>query len=97
VPGPQGRVAQAMANSTIVLACASKHYFLELLRQVGSHPLLLTNGLMAPEAYTLDATIRSWVAGGSATVVREAAASAYQKYQKCGLQAARNLFWSQER
>jgi len=91
-----GPVTPHAASSSIVLACASKSYFLHLLREVGSHPLLLTTGLMAPEAYTLDAAIQSWARGGSVAAVREAAAAAYQKYQKCGRQAARNLFWGEE-
>jgi hypothetical protein len=59
------------------------------LRAAGSKPLLLTTGLMAPEAYTLTAAIGAWVSGAD---VREAAAQAYHKYQKCGIRAARRLF-----
>jgi hypothetical protein len=92
---PDTRIDRKAAGSSIVLACASKPYFLDLLRAIGSHRLLLTTGLMAPEAYTLDAAIRSWAGGRSAASTREAAASAYQKYQRCGLRAARNLFWSE--
>jgi pentatricopeptide repeat protein len=44
---------------------------------------------MAPEAYTLTAAIEAFVQKGD---VREAAARAYDKYQKCGLKAARRLF-----
>ncbi len=93
--GPSQPTEQASASSSIVLACASKPYFLAKLRAVGSHPLLLTTGLMAPEAYTLDATIRSWVGGDRAANVRDAAAAAYQEYQECGLEASRDLFWSE--
>ena len=93
--GPDKRVGQAPPNSSIVLACASKPYFLDKLRAAGSHPLLLTTGLMAPEAYTLDAAIRSWIGGASVDATREAAATAYQRYQKCGMRAARNLFWGE--
>jgi hypothetical protein len=80
-------------GSSVVLACASKPYFLERLHAAGSHALLLTTGLMAPEAYTLEAAIRSWAGGGSVADVCEAAAVAYGKYQKCGPRAARHLFW----
>ena len=48
---------------------------------------------MAPEAYTLDAAVRAWVGSGSAADVGEAAAVAYDRYQKCGVGAARRLFW----
>lgn len=83
----------AAARSAAVLACASKFYFLENLEAVAAHPLLLTTGLMAPEAYTLDALIRHWVGDGETQAVIEAAATAYNRYQRCGLRAARRLFW----
>jgi hypothetical protein len=73
----------------IVLACASRQYFASHLERAGSSPLLLTTGLMAPEAYTLTAAINAHVRG---TDVRDAAAQAYHKYQKCGIKAARRLF-----
>lgn len=96
VVGPTQRADKAPAASSMVLACASKPYFEQTLKGVGSHPLLLTTGLMAPEAYTLDAAIRSWVGGGTVAATREAAAQAYHKYQKCGLKAARGLFWGEQ-
>ena len=80
------------SRSSVVLACASRSFFSELLKAGGSHALLLTTGLMAPEAYTLDAAITAWIAGKSTSDVREAAAAAYNKYQKCGMTAARRLF-----
>ncbi|MHC4211838.1 MAG: hypothetical protein ACYSWP_00560 [Planctomycetota bacterium] len=88
-----GRHADAKPSSSLVLACKSKPYFHELLKKAGSHPLLLTTGLMAPEAYTLDAAIRSWAGGGRPEQVRDKAASAYHKYQKCGLMGAQRLFF----
>lgn len=86
----------APARSSVVLACASKPYFLNSLLIGGSHPLLLTTNLMAPEAYTLDAVISAFVQGRSPSDVRDAAAAAYHKYQKCGLGGARRLFWSSD-
>jgi hypothetical protein len=73
----------------IVLACASLQYFGTHLTRAGSQPLLVTTGLMAPEAYTLTAALDAHVRGKD---VREAAAQAYHKYQKCGIKAARRLF-----
>ena len=73
----------------IVLACASLQYFGAHLTRAGSPPLLLTTGLMAPEAYTLTAALDAHVRGKD---VREAAAQAYHKHQKCGIRAARRLF-----
>jgi hypothetical protein len=83
--------AGAMHPRSIVLACASRQYFEPLLLRAGSRPLLLTTGLMAPEAYTLTAAIEAYVGGND---VREAAAQAYHAHQKCGLKGARRLFFS---
>lgn len=74
---------------SIVLACASRPYFEPLLTRAGSKPLLLTTGLMAPEAYTLSAAIEAYVKKED---VREAAARAYDKHQSCGIKGARRLF-----
>ncbi len=90
---PAQPAADAPARSAIVLACASKSYFLEPVRSAGAHPLLMTTGLMAPEAYTLDSAIRSWIGERTTTATVEAAAGAYDRYQKCGIGAARRLFW----
>lgn len=84
LPEPKGDGRRA-----VVLACKSHAYFTEPLRKLGCEPLLMTTGLMAPEAYTLDAIVRAWAAEGD---VREAAAKAYSKYQKCSESAARRLF-----
>lgn len=86
----------APARSAIVLACQSKPYFSGLLATGGSHPLLLTTGLMAPEAYTLEAALRTFAVGGSPATVRQAAAAAYDHYQHCGASAARRLFSGQD-
>jgi hypothetical protein len=80
----------------IVLACKSRTYFGPRLRRMGSEPLLLTTGLMAPEAYVLEAALRAWTAGRPTTEIREKAAQAYNKYQKCGIRAARRLFSVQQ-
>lgn len=82
----------AMPRSIIVLACASRSYFTPLLKQADAHPLLLTNGLMAPEAYTLDAALVTWFTGGTASAVRLASAKAYDQFQHCGIKGAKWLF-----
>jgi hypothetical protein len=86
----------ALPRSSVVLACASKAYFSEYLSRGGSHTLLLTTGLMAPEAYTLDAVVAGFAKGLPPSSIREAAALAYSRYQHCSLKAARGLFWSEE-
>jgi len=72
-------------RDTIVLACASKQFFTDAIRTGGAYPLVWTTGLMAPEAYTLQAALDGWIAGENREQIRERAADAYDKYQKCGL------------
>jgi len=79
-------------SDAIVLACKSKPYFTDRLSTIGANPLVLTTGLMAPEAYTLDAAITSWVKGSATKDIRKAAASAYAKYQKINNKPAQVLF-----
>lgn len=78
-------------RQAIILACASRNYFSSALRASGAHPLLWTTNLMAPEAYTLKSALDGWILGESDQQIRERAAAAYDRYQKCGLRAARNL------
>lgn len=78
-------------RQTIILACASKQYFSSALRSSGAYPLLWTTNLMAPEAYTLESALNGWVDGESDQQIRDRAAAAYDKYQKCGVRAARKL------
>ncbi len=79
-------------NDSIVLSCKSQPYFSSRLKKVGAHPLVLTTGLMAPEAYTLHAAIKEWITGANDNRVRKAAAKSYNKYQKTGVKAAERLF-----
>lgn len=90
-PPPPRAPANAQPRDAIVLACASKPYFDAPLRDTGARPLLWTTGLMAPEAYTLDAAVQAWAEAAPAEQVRERAAGAYAKWQKCSIGAARRL------
>ena len=63
---------------------ASKSFFKDLLHKTGAEPLLWTTGLMTPEAYALKAAMDGWVLGETTEQIRERAAEAYSKYQKCG-------------
>jgi hypothetical protein len=85
-----------MAKSTpvIVLACASKSYFARYVKAAGAQPLLWTTNLMAPEAYTLKAALDGWIAHESEQQIRQRAAGAYSKYQKCSQAAALRLLVS---
>ena len=79
------------SREAIILACGSKVYFAKPLRVSGAYPLLWTTNLMAPEAYTLKSALDGWILGETNDKIRERAAVAYDKYQKCGLNAARRL------
>lgn len=94
IPDPPASTTKAPA--AIVLACKSKPYFQAALESYGCSPLLLTTGFMAPEAYTLEAALNAWIRKDSPDQIKEAAAQAYNKYQKCGLTGARRLFYSAE-
>ncbi|UTW62031.1 hypothetical protein KFE98_18775 [bacterium SCSIO 12741] len=76
----------------IVLACYSKDFFYQPLLNSGAQPWLWTTHLMAPEAYTLVAALEGWLKGETPKQVEERAAQAYNRYQKCGINGARNLF-----
>lgn len=78
-------------RDVIILACYSKRYFSPHLESANVNPLLWTTNLMAPEAYTLHDAITGYVIGETNEDVRERAAAAYAKYQKCSLNAAKGL------
>jgi hypothetical protein len=80
------------ARAAIILACASKSYFADVLRQTGARPLLWTTNLMAPEAYILAAAIDGWLRQETDEQIRVRAARAYNQYQHCGARSANNLF-----
>lgn len=88
------RPADSRKRDAIILACASKNYFAQPLRQTGANPLLWTIGLMAPEAYVLKAALDGWTLDESGDQIRKRAAESYNQYQKCGMKAALNLFSS---
>lgn len=79
-------------RDAIILACASKQYFADVLRAGGAYPLLWTTNLMAPEAYTLKSALEGWIGGENSEQIRDRAAAAYDKYQKCGIRGAQRLF-----
>lgn len=81
-------------REAVILACASKSYFTDALRATGAKPLLWTTNLMAPEAYILTAAIEGWLNRESDGDIRMRAASAYDRYQHCGMKSANALFAS---
>lgn len=90
VPSP----ADSMKRDIAILACYSKRYFAPAISITGASPILWTTHFMAPEAYTIHAAINGWIARESGDKIRERAAQAYNKYQKCGIRGARGLFVS---
>ncbi len=79
-------------KDVIILACYSRDYFSPQIKLAQANPLVWTTHLMAPEAYTLKAALTGWIANETGTQMEERAAQAYHKYQKCGINGARNLF-----
>jgi len=79
-------------RDVIILACTSAVYFKKYITAAGANPLIWTTGLMSPEAYTLEAALNSWILDEEPAKIHESAAQAYNKYQKCGITGARNLF-----
>lgn len=78
-------------RDAIVLACASKRYFRDKLKDANANPLLWTTNLMAPEAYILHDALEGWIRNEDDDKVRFRAAKAYSKYQRISLAAAEGL------
>jgi hypothetical protein len=85
-------VTEDKSREVIILACKSKLYFGEHFVDSNVNPIIVTTGLMAPEAYTLESVLEGWIKNEPKDELRLRAAKAYDKYQKCGLNAAKNLF-----
>jgi len=81
----------SIQRNCIALACYSKSYFAPHLKNAHIIPLVWTTGLMCPEAYTLHDAISAFLSNKSDEEIRNAAALAYSKYQKCSLKAAKGL------
>jgi len=78
-------------RDVIILACYSKRYFSPHLESANVNPLVWTTNLMAPEAYTLHDALAGFINGETNEEIRERAAAAYAKYQKCSVNAAKGL------
>lgn len=78
-------------KEVIVLACISQAYFAPFIKKSCANPLLLTANLMAPEAYSIEAALESWLSNETDENVRLAAARAYSKYQKCSMYGAKKI------
>ncbi|MCO6511057.1 MAG: hypothetical protein J5I65_09710 [Aridibacter famidurans] len=89
--GQEFPAADKREREAVVLACASRQYFRDPIRQAGAKPLLWTTNLMAPEAYILHDALDGWVASEGDEEIRLRAAKAYSKYQRISLRAAEGL------
>jgi hypothetical protein len=78
-------------RNVIILACYSKRFFSPHLKTANINPFVWTTGLMCPEAYTIHDALTGYVNNETNEAIRTRAASAYSKYQKCSVSAARNL------
>lgn len=81
-----------LKRDAMLLCCSASYYFGDYLKKLEMYPVLWTTHLMAPEAYTLHDAIETWLKGGTGLEIETAAATAYNKYQKCGMRGAMNLF-----
>ncbi len=78
-------------KDVIILACCSKSYFKEYMKKFKANPLVWSNGLMSPEAYTLKWAIDGWLVRETNKQIVDRARKAYHHYQKCGLRGSTNL------
>lgn len=76
----------------IALACVSKAYFEPYIKNANANPLLLTNSLMCPEAYSLHDALTGYVLNESNLKIRNRAVLAYAKYQKCSVKSINYIF-----
>ncbi len=80
-------------RDAMVFACLSNKYFSFHLQAAKTRHNLLTTGLMCPEAYTLHSALNAYIANSNNWhAVKDSAASAYAKYQRCDKKAADLLF-----
>ncbi len=75
-----------------VLCCKSSQFFAPFLQSAHADLLLGTKSLMCPEAYSLEAAIKSLRAGEKGKPVIDRAAKAYARYQHISIRAARTVF-----
>jgi len=77
---------------TAVLACQSRPFFKDIITDTKAQEYVMTNGNMAPEAYSLDGILTAWINDEPASVACQRAAEKYAQYQKIPLKNAKWLF-----
>lgn len=86
--------ADGLTRDAIVIACASRQYFKPYMQSSKTNPVLWSTHLMSAEAYTVHDAIKTYIAGGNGEAIRQSAAEAYNRYQKCGIKGAKRLLVS---
>lgn len=81
-------------RDVIALACYSKNYFSSHLSGSNINPIVWSTHLMAPEAYITHNAISGYVLQENNEKIKNRAAAAYAKYQKCSLKTAKKLLVS---
>jgi hypothetical protein len=89
---PVPRAVKGNKTDVIVLCCQSEKYFGDRLRSLGCRPLLMTQQLMYPGSFLLQAAVESWKKGDSLEDIRTGAATAYATNQKISMRAAAGVF-----
>lgn len=84
--------AKKGSTDVIVLCCMSEMYFGQRLRDKGCHTVLMTQQLMYPGAFILQAAIDAWANGKTSDEIRAAAGQAYAANQKISVKAATGVF-----
>jgi hypothetical protein len=95
VPSDYPQMVRGKRQAVIILCCMSRQYFYSQVKRLDADVVLMTTGIMAPEAYTLESAIIDWSLGKSKAEIRNNAAVIYNKYQKCGMEAAKRLFFTE--
>lgn len=76
----------------MVLCCKSEVFFKGRIEATGSRPILLTQQLMYPGSFLLDAAARSWLDGKNCKDIRNSASLAYAENQKITQKSALTIF-----
>jgi hypothetical protein len=89
---PARKLVPHTPKDAVVIACFSHSYFEPYLKQAAAYPYVTTTHLLAPEAYVMRAIVDTWATLGTGAAGRTSAATAYNTYQKCGINGATRLF-----
>ncbi len=90
-----GAAALTASNAAVpafVFACRSAPYFTPALSNAGSHPLVMTRDLMAPEGYIIDAMARGLGERASAAELRQRVVATYARWQRIPERIASRIF-----